>query len=315
MGREITLPEPRKIDDYLVCAVVGKLVGDHGEERLEETNVFYGQDRNGRNVVLKRELSSMPDEEPADLGALLLMHEYDMHSRLKHSHICRVLDLVHDSEDRAYIVTERIGSEHFGERLHRMAYRAQSSKRAEDEMEKAIIIADTADALAYIHKKGIIHGDVKPQNIAVDEKRGYLFDLGAARKIEGEHPVLPGKLMGTPEYISKERWHGIETPSADLFALSIIAHEAFTGKHPFALIERKRKSLSGKTYYEIDYNTRKFDDEKLDFLNGAGQMIKRGLSADKLLTAEEFRDVFRELAAKHYRQPSAKTSEPSLVSV
>jgi predicted Ser/Thr protein kinase len=100
----------------------------------------------------------------------------------------------------------------------------------------ASIIAEVADALDYAHAKGVIHRDVKPQNILLDENgRVYLADFGIARMTEGAQRLTQaGMVAGTPHYMAPEQASGGKLDArVDTYALGIVAYEMFTGRTPF----------------------------------------------------------------------------------
>ena len=99
------------------------------------------------------------------------------------------------------------------------------------------ILRAVAEALTYAHGLGVMHRDVKPQNILLDEfGRVYLADFGIARMVEGEAPLTrTGMVSGTPQYMAPE--HALGTPldhRVDIYALGIVAYEMFTGTTPFS---------------------------------------------------------------------------------
>src|SRR5713226_4572838 len=97
------------------------------------------------------------------------------------------------------------------------------------------IIAQVCRALESAHAAGVVHRDLKPQNIMLDGKdRVYVMDFGIAHSLETPGMTQTGVLMGTPEYMSPEQTNGIKVDArSDLFALGIIFYEMLTGISPY----------------------------------------------------------------------------------
>jgi tetratricopeptide (TPR) repeat protein/predicted Ser/Thr protein kinase/TolB-like protein len=97
------------------------------------------------------------------------------------------------------------------------------------------IIAQICRALESAHAAGVVHRDLKPQNIMVDGKgRVYVMDFGIAHSLETPGMTQTGALLGTPEYMSPEQAKGITVDArSDLFALGINFYEMLTGISPY----------------------------------------------------------------------------------
>jgi serine/threonine-protein kinase len=96
------------------------------------------------------------------------------------------------------------------------------------------IFRQTATALDYAHKKGIVHRDIKPANILIHESTlAKITDFGVA-KILSQQMTQSGVMMGTPNYMSPEQVQGHAVDGrADQFSLAVIAYEVLTGEKPF----------------------------------------------------------------------------------
>lgn len=146
-------------------------------------------------------------------------------SALNHPHIVTVHEVI-PWDSSLVIVMEQIS----GVSMRSICGSPLSPKRA------AAYVQQAALALAAAHAAGIVHRDVKPENLMV-RTDGYvkLLDFGLARGVEsvaddgGEH------LAGTLRYMSPEQVRGeAPTPASDVFSLGILLYELLTGKHPFA---------------------------------------------------------------------------------
>ena len=99
--------------------------------------------------------------------------------------------------------------------------------------EKALDITEqVGEALEFAHKKGLVHRDIKPQNILISEEEGaVLTDFGLVRAMVSSGMTTTGSFLGTPAYMAPEIWEGEEvTPATDQYALACVLVEMLTGK-------------------------------------------------------------------------------------
>ena len=161
--------------------------------------------------------------------------EVRMLASLSHPGLVTLYDAgAHESAEgpRAYLVMELIEGTTLRERM-----KAGSLASAE----AAAIGADLADALHYIHRRDVVHRDVKPANIlladAADEDTQAatkLADFGIARIVDGTHLTATGSIIGTVSYLSPEQVLGTPVgPATDIYALGLVLLESITGDKAF----------------------------------------------------------------------------------
>jgi tRNA A-37 threonylcarbamoyl transferase component Bud32 len=147
-------------------------------------------------------------------------------AQLSHPHIVGVIDAGED-EGRPYIVFEYVEGETLKDRIRRMGRLP---------VDEAIAYAiEIARALGAAHARGIVHRDVKPQNVLVDEEgSAKVTDFGIARSIHDEGLTADGRVLGTTDYVSPEQALGHDVNGqSDIYSLGIVLYEMLTGDVPF----------------------------------------------------------------------------------
>ena len=181
----------------------------------------------GRTVAVKTvSLSGQePDEEKE--FRLRFNHEAQAAGRLHHPGIVAIFDVGENPENGdPYIVLEYVA----GESLNKVLAREKKLP-----LETALqLVEEVAEALDYAHAQGVIHRDIKPGNILInDDGHAKIADFGIA-KLNLAHFTLPGKVLGTPAYMSPEQLSGEGLDGrSDLFSLGVILYAMVTGHSPF----------------------------------------------------------------------------------
>ncbi len=149
-------------------------------------------------------------------------------ANLRHPHIVPVFDAGQDG-DTCYIASAFIDGKPLADTIE---------EKGTDFPRAARLARELADALAYAHDQGIVHRDVKPQNIMLDaHDRVHLMDFGlASRQDEAAKLTNDGAVMGTPAYMAPEQAAGQKgeaQPAADQYAVGVVLYELLTGTVPF----------------------------------------------------------------------------------
>jgi serine/threonine protein kinase/ligand-binding sensor domain-containing protein len=156
-------------------------------------------------------------------------------SRINHPNVVAILDSGISTEGIAYLVMELLEGHSLKEELNKKKY--LSVGRAME------ILLPVCDVLSKAHEAGIIHRDVKPDNIFLHQsdkgEQVKLIDFGIAKWKEPTEGVnikvltVTGGIIGTPAYMAPERFEGKCYPKSDVFSLGIILYEMLGGKVPF----------------------------------------------------------------------------------
>ena len=146
--------------------------------------------------------------------------------QITHRNIIRIFDLG-QAEGTRFITMEFIEGEDLSQIL---AHRGKLPAP-----EAAGIIAQVARGLEAAHSEGVVHRDLKPQNIMLDAQgKASVMDFGIARSMDASNMTRTGALMGTPTYMSPEQAQGQKVDArSDLYTLGIIFYELLTGHPPF----------------------------------------------------------------------------------
>lgn len=174
---------------------------------------------------------------PLDLGARF-RREARAAASFAHPHVVRVYDFGVERSGRPFLVMELLEGSTLRERL--------TSGAPMDGAEVLQILRGVCSALAAAHARGLVHRDLKPENIYLQRHANGMvpkvLDFGLAKALHGEHTpagstalgTSAGMLVGTLEYMAPEQVAGDDVnPAWDVWAVSVMAYEMLTGRHPF----------------------------------------------------------------------------------
>ena len=173
--------------------------------------------------VLPPDLAFRPDVRAR------FQREAETAARLSHPHIVPIYS-VGDRDGIVYIVMALVVGEPLGRRLARLGPMPPDEARD--------ILRVVADALAYAHARGVVHRDIKPDNILLDAESGrpMVMDFGIARAAEADSRLtVTGTAMGTPAYMSPEQAMGERDLDgrSDIYSLGIVGYQMLAGETPF----------------------------------------------------------------------------------
>lgn len=221
-----------------MASLVGQKLGQY--EILEEIGkggmaVVYRahQESMARDVAVKVIASQMADSP--DFIARF-EREAKTIAALQHPHILPVYDYG-NVEGQIFLVMRLVEGGSLDRKIRNTPLPMKQAGR---------MLTQIASALSYAHDHGVIHRDLKPNNILLDSKDNpYLTDFGIAKLLQQETRLTAtGSVMGTPSYMSPEQWRGEEIDArSDVYALGIMFYEMITGQLPF----------TGDTPYSLMY--------------------------------------------------------------
>ena len=173
-------------------------------------------------------------------------------SRINHENAIKVTDYGVLEDKTVYIVMEIVEGRTLREMINDGAIEYQRAVE---------LLAQACAAIEAAHQKGVIHRDLKPDNIIVKNENGEdmvkVLDFGIAKLLETDQPGAPkrvltkaGMLIGTPQYMSPEQCRGAKLdPPSDIYSLGIVAYEMLAGRPPF--IAEKPKEFVAKHLREL----------------------------------------------------------------
>jgi eukaryotic-like serine/threonine-protein kinase len=200
-------------------------------ERLGEGGmgtVYKAHDEKLDRLVAVKVLSTRTETSPEDL--LRFEQEAKAIAALSHPHIATIYDRGH-VDGRPFLVLEYISGGTLREKL-RSNLEPGGPLAAMDLLRYAV---EASEALAHAHRRGVIHRDVKTDNlILTEEGHVKVTDFGLAKWTNSARITSQGSMLGTAAYMSPEQAQGVETDArSDVFSLGVVLFELATSKPPF----------------------------------------------------------------------------------
>ena len=163
------------------------------------------------------------------------------------------------------------------------------------------VLEQVGSALTFAHRNGVVHRDVKADNILMDEDgNAYLGDFGIAKEVGTEGGEGRGSIVGTPAYLAPEQIKGEEAgPKSDVYAFGIMLYEMLSGRRPFAEL-----TLATLVYKHLNEPLPMIDHDKLNLPPAFNSIIQRATAKDPeerypdaMSLVKEFQQTLRHGAA------------------
>jgi TolB-like protein/Tfp pilus assembly protein PilF len=263
--------------------------------------VFLAQDvKHSRHVAIK----VLRPELAASLGTDRFLREIEIAAALSHPHILPLYDSG-EASGFLYYVMPYVAGESLRQRLQR-----EQRLRLPDALH---ITAEVADALGYAHAHGVLHRDVKPENILLDSGHALVTDFGVARAISaaGEDRVTaPGMAVGTPAYMSPEQAGGENVDErADIYALGCVLYEMLAGEPPHNA--PNARAILARKVREPMPDFRRVGEDLPDTLE---HILRRALAvapAERFATTQEFAEALTTREPSWVRKLERRTERPA----
>jgi len=253
----------------------------------------------GYQAALKREVAvKVLAQQLAEQTGYLerFIREAEIAAALEHAHIVPIYDYG-TQQGVNYIVMRLLTG---GSLTQRLRWRAENHEPLPSLREIADLLSQLASALDYAHSKGVIHRDVKPNNVMFDAQgSAYLVDLGIAKLSAATHALTAtGTTMGTPSYMAPEQWRAEEPiPATDQYALGAMIYELIIGRPPF-----EAPTPFGLMHKHLNEKVTPPQVERPEVPDEVNQVIERAMAkqaGDRFSSCAAFAEAFSSAVQSH----------------
>jgi len=218
--------------------------------------------------------------------------------QISHKNVCRMYHLSKD-EGVYYITMEYVRGEDLKSMIRMMSRLSPG---------QAISVAkQLCEGLSEAHRLGVIHRDLKPQNIMIDREGNVkIMDFGIARSVKAKGITGTGMMIGTPEYMSPEQVEGKEADErSDIYAVGVMLYEMLTGRVPFE--GETPLSIALKQKAELPDDPRKINPQIPEDLS---RLILRCMEKEKEKRYQKVAEILEELGKIEKAMPVAEKILP-----
>jgi len=259
--------------------------------------IFQAQDKQLNEQVAIKILSPLLSHDPSNLDRL--KREVSAARRITHPNVIRIHD-ISELNGLHFVSMEYFHGTNLKDHIRKTHGLSPS--------EAHVIAEQICDGLEAAHRQGVVHRDLKSQNIIINDSGDIkIIDFGLARTAQLEGMTATGLIMGTPEYMAPEQVAGKKVDErADIYSLGIILYELFTGRVPF----------TGDSPIAVGFRQMKEQPEAPRQINPnispeIEKVILKALQKDALLRYQSVQELRADLEQSVRQAPPEALAEPA----
>ena len=278
--------------------VIGEKLGEGGMGA-----VFKAKDRLSGDVIALKRVSipvaqlDFNSKTDSDDLRLALTQEFRTLASLRHPNIISVLDYGFDSSGQPFFTMQLLEDG----KTFKEANEGQNNDTKFD------LVIQMLQALSYLHRRGLVHRDLKPANVMVVENQVKVVDFGLAITFEQAEDTV--ETVGTVAYMAPEVLQGNTAKAAsDLYAVGMMAFEAFSGEYPFDLSEGVYATIRNVMYTMPDASSLQIPPLAIDVLH---KLLAKD-SRERYFNAQEVINAFRKATGQSLGEETIEIRESYL---